>query len=81
MLNARGYLKKEPFPIPAETPQTLDNALRLHVVDHGYSVNELGALAFLDGRGFTDTFADFMAKLGRDVGRADRPHLRAVPST
>ncbi len=22
MLNARGYLKKEPFPIPAETPQT-----------------------------------------------------------
>ncbi len=81
MLNARGYLKKEPFPIPAETPQTLDNALRLHVVDHSYSLNELGALAFLDGRGFAEAFEDFMAKLGGDAGRADRPHLRAVPST
>ena len=69
LLNSRGYLKKEPFPLPAEQPKTLRNVLRVHLDRHGYSLQELGQLAFVSDSEFVRRF---------QFASTDPKRLRAV---
>lgn len=68
MLSARGFLKKEPFPIPHEQPSVLRAVIATHQTEHGYSTHDLSSLAFIQEIEFGVIFG------GTPVGR----RLRAV---
>ena len=60
-----GYSRGEPHPIPVEKPSTFKTALDHHLVELGYSLEELSALLLMDRTEFEDTYTD-------------RPRLRVV---
>lgn len=56
MLNSRGMLKKEPFPMPPEQPAMLATILDTHVRSHGYTLSELSKLAMVSEQEFARGF-------------------------
>lgn len=46
-LSQKGYITDEPYPIPAEAPTLIDQALRVHVQEQGYSLEELADVLIL----------------------------------
>lgn len=60
-----GYNKGEPFPIPLEKPGLLSEAIRYHLADLHYSMDEVADLLMMTGDEFAKTYTE-------------RPHLRLV---
>lgn len=60
-----GYNKGEPFPIPVEKPGRLSEAVRYHLTELRYSMDEMASLLMMTGNEFIEVYTE-------------RPHLRVV---
>lgn len=60
-----GYSRGEPFPIPVEQPNLLSEALRFHLNDLRYSIDELSSLLLMTSNDYAATYGE-------------RPRLRLV---
>ena len=67
MISAKGYRKREPGELPAETPTIVADVLQTHLGPHGYTVAELSKIARLSEPEFRDTY-----------GLHERPARRAL---
>ena len=56
-ISAAGFRKNEPMPIPAEKPSLLTDLVRMHLDQHGYSMDDLTRMALLRNvREFQDVY-------------------------
>jgi Zn-dependent peptidase ImmA (M78 family)/transcriptional regulator with XRE-family HTH domain len=46
-LSRNGYRTSEPFPLTSEEPRIVDEAIQVHLKEHGYSIEELAAMVDL----------------------------------
>jgi hypothetical protein len=51
-----GYTRGEPFPIPVEKPSRISEAVRHHLHDLRYSVDEIAEMLMLSGDEFSSTY-------------------------
>jgi Zn-dependent peptidase ImmA (M78 family)/DNA-binding XRE family transcriptional regulator len=71
-MSQRGWRKVEPGTIDRDEPTVLRQLIRIHLEDHGYSVDELASVAGLLSH-------EFAHRHGVEVpGGARRAHLRAI---
>ncbi len=74
-VSARGWRRMEPDPIPVERPSTWPAALEIHKTRHGYSIDELAAIARLTADDLRDLFPNDLPPRLRLVASG---HLRGV---
>jgi Zn-dependent peptidase ImmA (M78 family) len=55
-LSQHGYRTSEPFPLSPEQPTILTEAIRIHLDEHGYAVDELAHIADLHPDEFRDLY-------------------------
>lgn len=74
-MSQKGWRKAEPVDIEHDHPSVLEALLRVHLEDHGYSVEELASVVALDPQEFGARF-DVVATHSRTGTKTT--HLRAV---
>lgn len=57
--SAHGYNAAEPYPLPEEPPTLINQAIRVHLQEHGYTTNELAESVLLSSEEFSrDLFGE-----------------------
>src|SRR5206468_547195 len=56
-LSRRGFRTSEPYPLAVEEPRIVREAIRVHMNEHGYSIDELASIAGLLPNEFTQLYS------------------------